>query len=523
MSSTALITLDNLTIKSPAAIYVNPVTLTIEKGEIMALVGESGSGKTLTALAIMDLLPGVLRKEGTITFAGHDLSTLRHFRGKDIGMIFQEPMTSLNPLHFIGKQIAEAVRIHQKTLDKKAVYAKVLALLDAVGLGYFKDRLNAYPDQLSGGERQRVMIAMAIANSPSLLIADEPTTALDVTIAAQILELLVDLRAKTGMAILFITHDLHSVKRIADRVAVMKQGNVVESGTVAEVFTHPAHDYTRSLLAAKPKKKLAPAPENTELLLECNHLKVRFAEAAGIFTWHKHYKNILNNIQLSVAAGTTLGIVGESGSGKTTLALALLRLVQSEGELVWHFGSGQSETRKLRRFIQIVFQDPFSSLNPRMMIGDSIREGLDVHFTHLSKSEREAQLDSILQEVGLEPGMKQRFPHEFSGGQRQRISIARALILKPKLIILDEPTSALDISVQAQILDLLLGLQEKHGLSYLFISHDLRTVRAMSHNLLVLRKGEMIEYGTTEQIFTQPKEDYTRNLIQSALLGDDHS
>ena len=493
---------------------VNDVSFEIATGEILALVGESGSGKTLTALSIMDLLPAGLTKTSQ-SVNGH----VR--RGKDIGMIFQEPMTSLNPLHTISKQVGEAVQIYQKDLSRAQVRVRVQELLDAVGLSSFKERLGAYPHQLSGGERQRVMIAMAIANNPSLLIADEPTTALDVTIQAQILTLLKSLRDKLGMAILLITHDLTIVRKVADRVAIMSQGSIIEMGKTKEIFAIPKHGYTKHLLSSEPKSGPLPAEENAAVVMECRDLGVEFETERKMLKWKKNYKQVVSDIALSVKAGSTLGIVGESGSGKTTLALALLRLVKSRGEIAFDGnridGLSGGALRLLRHHMQIVFQDPYSSLNPRMHIGDIIREGLDVHESALTIREREARVDEILHEVGLLPDMKRRYPHEFSGGQRQRISIARALILMPKLIILDEPTSALDISVQVQILNLLVSLQQKYRLSYIFISHDLRTVRAISHKIMVLKAGKVVESGSASKIFASPKQDYTKALLAAAL------
>jgi len=510
-----LLSVGKLAISANSTPLVRGISFDIAKGEILALVGESGSGKTLTALSLMGLLPAGLQQTGDIT------PDFRNVRGDRVGMIFQEPMTSLNPLHTVGKQIAEAIRIHQKTLNKAAIIARVLELLDAVGLGHFKSRFDAYPHQLSGGERQRVMIAMAIANNPALLIADEPTTALDVTVQAQILKLLKALQGKTGMSILLITHDLTIVRRVADRVAIMSQGEIVETGKTADIFKAPQHGYTQKLLAAEPRSVPLPAKENTGMLMECKHLAIAFAKSQRLFTWKKSYQNIISDISFGVPEGSTLGIVGESGSGKTSLALALLRLIPSAGEIIFQNARVDGLTgkalRSSRRHMQIVFQDPYSSLNPRMNIGQIIGEGLMVHACETTRADSNASVDAILQEVGLTTDMKERYPHEFSGGQRQRISIARALILRPRLIILDEPTSALDLSVQAQILDLLKSLQQKYGLTYIFISHDLRTVRAVSHHILVLQKGRIIEMGTAEQVFSAPKEEYTRELLNAAF------
>jgi microcin C transport system ATP-binding protein len=511
----SILTVDNLTITTGHAPLVKGVSFEIAQSEILALVGESGSGKTLTALSLMGLLPSALGVTGGIT------PNYRIGRGKEVGMIFQEPMTSLNPLHKIGKQVAESVRIHNRFMSKPAIRARVLELLGQVGLAHFKDRLDAYPHQLSGGERQRVMIAMAIANGPNLLIADEPTTALDVTIQAQILALLKDLQKTLGMAILLITHDLTIVRKVADRVAIMSQGEIVETGRTADIFAHPKNEYTKRLLAAEPKS-LPHTVVAAPALMEGKSITVTFPVASHkLFAWKTEVKTVLNHVDVSVAQGSTLGIVGESGSGKTTLALALLRLAQSSGDIVFdgvHLPKLSPQALRMKRAdMQIVFQDPFASLNPRMMVGQIIREGLDIHQPNLSKAQKEAQVDAILQETGLSPESKFRYPHEFSGGQRQRISIARALILKPKLIILDEPTSALDLSVQAQILDLLKDLQQKYGLTYIFISHDLRVVRSISHHIMVLKDGLVVETGEASAIFGAPKEDYTKRLLAAAF------
>jgi microcin C transport system ATP-binding protein len=533
-----ILSVEKLNISTSESALVKDVSFTIEKGEILALVGESGSGKTLTALSIMGLLPGGLKQSGDITVTRDTQHVTRLLRGKDIGMIFQEPMTSLNPLHTIEKQIGECVRIGLRAQGAGAskknaplnpeprtpnpVRKRVCELLDKVGLAHFKDRLGAYPHQLSGGERQRVMIAMAIANNPQLLIADEPTTALDVTIQAQILALLHQLQRTLGMSVLLITHDLNLVKRIADRVVIMSHGAVVECGTTEAIFANAEHPYTKQLLAAQSLRAPQATIADTPSLLTCDKLSVTFSASNGVFAWKKFYHTVLRDITLGVPQGATLGIVGESGSGKSTLALALLRLTHSTGSIVFEGAAIDSLTgaalRAKRRHMQIVFQDPYGSLNPRMSIGRIIREGLDVHEPASSIAERWAQVDAILQEVGLTVDMKERYPHEFSGGQRQRISIARALILKPRLIVLDEPTSALDTTVQAQILELLKSLQRKYKLSYIFISHDLRTVRAISHRIVVLQQGRVVESGTVEQIFKAPKADYTRALLAAAFV-----
>ena len=520
-----LLDIRQLNISALGVPLVKNVSFSMQKGEIMAVVGESGSGKTLTALSVMGLLPAALDAKGEIAFEGQVIKSaqaVRALRGSRIGMIFQEPMTSLNPLHTIGKQIGEAVRVHQRGLSPAKVKARVCDLLDKVGLKHFADRLDAYPHQLSGGERQRVMIAMAIANDPALLIADEPTTALDVTIQAQILSLIDELRKRLGMAVLLITHDLPLVRRIADRVGIMSKGELVETGVTKEIFDAPKHPYTRMLLGSEPGPAPAAPKEARETLMRSENLSVSFAASQGLFARAKQRSTVLQDVNVNVSQGTTLGIVGESGSGKTSLALALLRLVPSTGG-IWFEGAPiealkGAPLRQKRRDMQIVFQDPYSSLNPRMNIGAIILEGLGVHEPRSTPAEKEARLDALLQEVGLEANAKERYPHEFSGGQRQRISIARALILKPKLLVLDEPTSALDRTVQKQILDLLLDLQRKYGLTYLFISHDLRVVRAISHRIMVLRKGRVVEEGDAKQIFERPQDEYTKALIKAAML-----
>lgn len=540
----SVLTVQNLGITAHEPL-VKGVSFHVNAGEVVALVGESGSGKTLTALAVNGLLPGTLVQTGLIRFeagAGIRGGSLRDepagesarsadggsvppgkkpLRGLDTGMIFQEPMTSLNPLHTIAKQIGEAITIHQPALARESVIARTQELLEQVGLSHFRDRLDAYPHQLSGGERQRVMIAMAVANNPRLLIADEPTTALDVTIQAQILDLLARLCRDTGMAVLLITHDLSIVRRVASRVLIMCKGELVEQGDTRSIFTAPTHPYTKKLLAAEPKSSVPPLPPNTPALAVCSQLTVAYPLHKGFFSWKTPMKTVLDAVSIGVPQGGTLGVVGESGSGKTTLALALLRLTASTGEITLagerlDMLSG-APLRARRRDMQMVFQDPFASLNPRMMVGDIISEGLGIHEPQLSTEEREARVDAMLQEVGLQPEMKTRYPHQFSGGQRQRISIARALILKPKLMVLDEPTSALDVSVQAQILDLLKDLQARFGLSYMFITHDLRVVRAMSHRVVVLQKGRVVEAGDTATIFENPQQDYTKKLLASAM------
>jgi microcin C transport system ATP-binding protein len=507
---------------------VKRISFDLDRGETLALVGESGSGKSVTALSVMQLLPYPAAShdpDSSIKFAGEELvgaapARLRDVRGNRIGIVFQEPMTSLNPLHTLEKQVAETLVIHNH-LSAAAVRARTLDLLRLVGLREAESRLNAYPHQLSGGQRQRVMIAMAIANEPDILIADEPTTALDVTIQAQILELMHELRDRLGMALLLITHDLSIVKKMADRVCVMSQGEIVEAAPVAELFAQPQHPYTKRLLAAEPKGRPEPPPADAPLLVEGDGLKVWFPVRGGLLRRIRSYIKAVNGVSLRLRAGTTLGVVGESGSGKTTLGLALLRLVESEGAIRFAgreiSGERQRQLRPLRREMQIVFQDPYSSLSPRLSIAQIVGEGLLVH--HLARDEGEARqrIDEALVEVGLDPEIAERYPHEFSGGQRQRVAIARALVLKPRFIVLDEPTSALDMSVQAQIVDLLRDLQQRHGLTYLFISHDLKVVRALAHEILVMKDGEIVEAGDTQTILSAPQHPYTQALMEAAF------
>jgi len=508
------------------AAAVRGVGFEIAKGETLALVGESGSGKSVTALSILDLLPPLshARRTGSIRFEGMELvgappAALRRLRGDRIGMIFQEPMTSLNPLHPIGRQVCEAILTH-RAATRAAAADRALALLRMVGITDAERRLGAYPHELSGGQRQRVMIAMALANEPDLLIADEPTTALDVTVQAQILALLRDLRDRLGMALLLITHDLGVVRSMADRVAVMKSGEIVETAPVAQLFNAPAHPYTRMLLAAEPKgPPLAVQPDAQEMLRGAA-IKVHFPIRTGVLRRVTGHIKAVDGIDLTLRAGETLGVVGESGSGKSTLGQALLRLVPSAGAIRFDGADLQSLSpaalRPLRRQMQVVFQDPYGSLSPRMSVGEIVAEGLRAHGL-ASAAERERRVVEILGEVGLDPEMRHRYPHEFSGGQRQRIAIARAMVLRPKLVVLDEPTSALDRSVQAQIVDLLRDLQARHGLAYLFISHDLRVVRALASEVLVMRAGKVVEQGPAEQIFSAPREDYTKALLAAAL------
>ena len=506
---------------------VQGARLSIKRGETVALVGESGSGKSVTALSVMRLLPYPLawHPRGVIRFKGEDISAapdarLRALRGDRIAMVFQEPLTSLNPLHAIGRQVAESLILHQN-MNRVQARDRVAELFDLVGLKEQIARMDALPHEFSGGQQQRVMIAMALANSPDLLIADEPTTAVDVTIQAQILKLIEDLQARLGMAVLFITHDLGIVRRIAGRAYVMRQGAIVEEGSVTDVFRSPRHDYTRHLLASEPKGTPGPAVADGAEVMACRDLKVWFPIKRGVIRRTVGHVKAVDGVTLSVREGHTLGIVGESGSGKSTLARALLRLEKSEGEIVFRGRSLQGlrsgELRPLRREMQIVFQDPFGSLSPRLSVGQIVEEGLRIHAPTGSADERRAVIGQALSEVGLEPAMQDRYPHEFSGGQRQRIAIARALALKPKLVVLDEPTSALDVSVQAQIVELLRHLQQKHRLAYLFISHDLRVVRAMAHDIAVMRQGRVVEHGPAERVFANPAQAYTRALMAAAL------
>ena len=507
----------------PVAV-VKGVSFTVEKGETVALVGESGSGKSVTALSTVALLPRSAMIEGSATFEGRELigasdTVLRQVRGNEISFIFQEPMTSLNPLHSIERQITESLSLHQGLRGAKA-RARVLELLLKVGIRDAESRLPAYPHQLSGGQRQRVMIAMALANGPKLLIADEPTTALDVTIQAQILDLLAELKRSEGLSMLFITHDLNIVRRIADRVCVMQHGEIVEQGPTAEIFVDPQHSYTRKLLAAEAKGLPLPVPEGAPVVMETDGLRIWFPITRGFLRRTVGFVKAVNNATLTVRAGETLGIVGESGSGKTTLALAILKLVPFTGKVVF-LGrdmarlTGQA-LRDTRRDLQVVFQDPFGSLSPRMTCEQIIAEGLGVHGVEPGRDRRE-MVAEIMLEVGLDPASMARYPHEFSGGQRQRIAIARAMILRPKLVVLDEPTSALDMTVQVQIVDLLRELQQKWGLAYVFISHDLRVIRALAHKVMVMQAGDVVEAGPAGEVFNNPQSDYTKTLIKAAF------
>ncbi len=506
---------------------VDKVSFDIGAGETVALVGESGSGKSVTALSVMKLLPypAAHHPSGAISFKGRELLTMpeheiRHVRGNDITIIFQEPMTSLNPLHTIEKQLNEILLIHKGLTGEKA-RARILELLDQVGIVDPKARLGAYPHQLSGGQRQRVMIAMALANEPDLLIADEPTTALDVTVQAQILQLLRDTQKRLGMSMLFITHDLGIVRKIADRVCVMNAGKIVEHGPVERVFTAPEHPYTRDLLAAEPKPDPAPPRPNAPVVVQTDDLKVWFPIKRGVLRKVVGHIKAVDGITMEVRKGETLGVVGESGSGKTTLGLAILRLISSEGPVVFMGETIQGlkfkEMRPFRRNMQIVFQDPYGSLSPRMSVSDIVEEGLWVHHPHLTAQEREQRVVAALTDVGLDTDTRFRYPHEFSGGQRQRIALARALVLEPTFIVLDEPTSALDMLIQAQMVDLLRDLQKKRDLTYMFISHDLRVVAALASRLLVLRNGKMVEEGAAAELFKNPKSDYTRALFAAAF------
>jgi len=506
---------------------VKNVSFDIGDAETVALVGESGSGKTVTALSILRLLPypAASHPSGAIRFKGENLLALpldglRHVRGNKISMIFQEPMTSLNPLHTIEQQVGEVLKIH-RGMSGNALRARVLDLLEKVGIDDPQGRLQSYPHQLSGGQRQRVMIAMALANEPDLLIADEPTTALDVTIQAQILDLLLKLKAEFNMAMLLITHDLGIVRKMADRVCVMNNGEIVERGPTNDIFANPQHPYTKHLIASEPKGSPPAADPKAKTILEAKDLRVWFPIRRGFLRRIVGHIKAVDGINLAVKEGQTLGVVGESGSGKTTLGLALLRLVSSDGPIVYLGdridGYDSKQMRPLRRNMQIVFQDPYGSLSPRLSIGQIIEEGLIIQNPGLSRDERDARVARALKEVGLDPKLRDRYPHEFSGGQRQRIAIARALVLEPKFLILDEPTSALDVSVQAQIVDLLRDLQKRHKLAYLFISHDLKVVRALANSIIVLRHGKVVEQGPARTVFSDPKTDYTKALLAAAF------
>jgi microcin C transport system ATP-binding protein len=506
---------------------VRGVSFDIDRGETLALVGESGSGKTVTALSLVQLLPYPPARHpgGSILFAGQQLlgapePVLRRVRGNRIAMIFQEPMTSLNPLHTIEKQVSEVLLVH-KAMGRAAARTRTLELLRMVGLPDAERRLGAYPHQLSGGQRQRVMIAMALANEPDLLIADEPTTALDVTVQAQILKLLKALQQKFGMALLLITHDLGIVRKVADRVCVMTAGQIVEAGAVAEVYEQPRHPYTLRLLAAEPKGPPAAVPDRAPVVMDARDVKVWFPIKAGVFRRTVGHVKAVDGVSVQVREGQTVGVVGESGSGKTTLGLAVLRLVRSEGAVTFEDrridGLRSRDLRPLRRRMQVVFQDPYGSLSPRLSVAQIVEEGLRVHGIGGTAAERRRLIEAALDEVGIDPALADRYPHEFSGGQRQRIAVARAMVLTPRFVVLDEPTSALDMSVQAQIVDLLRDLQARHRLAYLFISHDLRVIRALSHEVLVMHEGRIVERGPAAEIFERPREAYTRALMAAAF------
>ncbi len=506
---------------------VRNISFDIKPGETLALVGESGSGKTVSALSIIRLLPegAAHHPTGEIFFKGENLlrrpaSKMREIRGDQISMIFQEPMTSLNPLHTIEQQVGEVLRVH-RGMSGRAARMRVLDLLSKVGIDDPEGRLASYPHQLSGGQRQRVMIAMALANEPDLLIADEPTTALDVTIQAQILELLLQLKAEFGMAMLLITHDLGIVRKMAERVCVMNNGEIVERGDTDELFRNPKHAYTKHLLASEPRGRPSPVKPGAPVVLETDDLKVWFPIKRGVLRRTVGHIKAVDGLSLQVRQGETVGVVGESGSGKTTLGLALLRLVSSTGPIVYLGNRIEAYSarsmRPLRKQMQVVFQDPYGSLSPRMSIGQIIGEGLAIQNPNLKREERHARVARALKEVGLPADVQDRYPHEFSGGQRQRIAIARAMVLEPKFVVLDEPTSALDVSVQAQIVDLLRELQERHELAYLFISHDLRVVRALANKVIVMRGGKVVESGSADEIFNNPQTDYTKALLAAAF------
>ncbi|HUN97614.1 MAG TPA: ABC transporter ATP-binding protein [Bradyrhizobium sp.] len=512
---------------SGTSVAVDRISFEIKRGECVALVGESGSGKSVSALSVLKLLPypTASHPSGSIYFKGQELLAMsereiRGIRGNDISIIFQEPMTSLNPLHTIESQISEIMQLHGGVRGSRA-RTRTLELLTQVGIPEPETRLASYPHQLSGGQRQRVMIAMALANEPDLLIADEPTTALDVTVQAQILALLSEIRTRLGMSLLFITHDLGIVRRIADRVCVMNNGKIVEQGPVEQVFRSPQHPYTRALLAAEPKPDPAPPRPLSPIVMSADDLKVWFPIKRGVLRRTVGHIKAVDGVSLAVRKGETLGVVGESGSGKTTLGLALLRLISSEGPIAFLGNDIQGlrfkEMRPFRRDMQIVFQDPFGALSPRMSIGDIVAEGLTVHQRSLSSEQLEARVIKALTDVGLDPATRFRYPHEFSGGQRQRISIARAVVLEPSFIVLDEPTSALDMLFQAQMVDLLRELQRKRDLTYMFISHDLRVVASLASHLIVMRHGKVVEEGAASELFRHPKTDYTRALFAAAF------
>jgi microcin C transport system ATP-binding protein len=502
---------------------VRRITFRINPGETVALVGESGSGKSITALSILRLLEGGCYPSGEICFNGENLllaseERLQKIRGQEASVIFQEPMTSLNPLHTIEHQISEIILVHHK-ISRKEARGRTLSLLERVGIYHVHDRLDDYPHQFSGGQRQRIMIAMAVANNPSLLIADEPTASLDVTVQAQIIDLLIELKTALNMAILFISHDLPVVRSIADSVCVMCAGEIVEQGSVVQIFESPRHPYTQKLLNAEPKSQRRVIPKEAPIILEAGPLKVWYPIKRGLFRRTVAYTKALDDVSLKIQEGETVGVVGESGSGKTTLGLALTRLIPSEGPIVFlghHLEKlSRSQMRPVRKNYQIVFQDPYGSLSPRLLVGSIVEEGLRVQEKNLTLKERETAVACALEQVGLDPSVACRFPHEFSGGQRQRIAIARAMILNPRLIILDEVTSALDRSVQCQIVDLFCDLQSQHNLTYLFITHDLRLVHRLANRILIMQNGCVVESGTPDEILFQPKNEYTKKLFSA--------
>ncbi|MCP5087851.1 MAG: ABC transporter ATP-binding protein [Rhodobacteraceae bacterium] len=523
--SEVVLSFDNLSVAfgdNPPA--VDKVSFDICAGETVALVGESGSGKSVTALSSVKLLPDSAHVTGSVKYRGREMigaddTVLRDVRGNDISFIFQEPMTSLNPLHTVVKQLGESLALHQGLSGAPAL-ERILDLLNKVGIRDPEKRLNDYPHQLSGGQRQRVMIAMALANGPDLLIADEPTTALDVTIQAQILVLLAEIQKAEGMGMLFITHDLKIVRKVANHVCVMKKGKIVEAGPTEELFANPQHEYTQTLLAAEPKGLPGPVPSGANEIASTKDLRVWFPVKRGLMRRTVGHIKAVNAATFSVREGETLGIVGESGSGKTTLALAMMRLISSKGPVVFLGKDVQGLRNKalqpIRKDMQMVFQDPYGSLSPRMTVEQIIAEGVGVHHLDAGRDRRQMVID-IMEEVGLDPATIDRYPHEFSGGQRQRIAIARAMILKPRLLVLDEPTSALDMTVQVQIVNLLRDLQQRYKLAYMFISHDLAVVRALSHKVLVMRQGDIVESGPGQQVFDAPKTDYTKALMAAAF------
>lgn len=532
MSESPFLSVKNLSVsfQTPKGEFkaVKDISFDINKGETLAIVGESGSGKSVSALSIMQLLPYPVAShtpESSIVFDRDELvgkkdTFMRTIRGSQIGMIFQEPLSALNPLHTIEKQIGEMLKIHQG-MDKDAALKRIHELLDLVGLSNLKERLNAYPHELSGGQRQRVMIAMALANDPELLIADEPTTALDVTIQAQILELLIDLKERLNMALIIITHDLSIVEKMSDRVLVMRHGEMIEQGETKRIFKKPEHDYTKMLLGTIPSDLTNEPKPNAPVIIHGKNIKVHFPTKKNFLGKPTAFVRAVDDIDISIRKGETIGVVGESGSGKTTLGMALIKLQKSDGTIVFQGRNISSFDRKemkgLRADMQVVFQDPFGSLSPRMSVANIIGEGLKVHKPELDKEQRDTLVVEALQKVHMDPETRHRYPHEFSGGQRQRISIARALVLAPEFLVLDEPTSALDVSVQAEIVDLLRELQEKENLSYMFISHDLRVVRAMAHHLIVMKDGKVVESGAAKDIFDNPKQEYTKTLLEAAL------